>query len=425
MQTAHSPRSSRQSPKTDLSELKIQGYETHVVQTPWRTITTLVLRTEDGFEGYGESRVVGKTHTVIEFLREKPHHFIGQSALNRGEIHRNFTRKDFGAPGEVTMTALALVDMACWDLFGKRAGLPVYKCIGGGFEHRQKIPAYANGWYQGPRTPRSFAAAVEKVAERGYKALKFDPFGNGDLMLSPAEERLSLKIIGAVYRAAAKYDMQILIEMHGRFAPVQALRIAAQIEQYKDRIGWLEEPTLPDDLPALATVRKHTNLPLATGERLYSAKQYARLFDMEGVVDFIQPDITQCGGLSEVLKIADTACLKSIMVAPHNVGGIISTLAGLHLMAAIPNGYILEHFNDFTDKFVKRTGSPYPEVDKQGNFALPTGPGWGVQLNYDFLKSRAAKRVNGVIMDLGLNMFHSATWHQRDGSGALPPPPRK
>ena len=118
-------------------------------------------------------------------------------------------------------------------------------------------------------------------------------------------------------------------------------------------------------------------------------------------------------GVLEAKKLAGNAETYSMMVAPHNVGGIVSTLVGIHLMAGFRNGKILEHFNDFADTNVKNAGTPYPEV-VNGYFPLPEGPGWGVELNYDFIeKNSPSTTEDGVIQDPGLDMFRNRAWHQR------------
>jgi galactonate dehydratase len=158
-------------------------------------------------------------------------------------------------------------------------------------------------------------------------------------------------------------------------------------------------------------VAQHTHIPIATGERLYRATQFRDLCPMR-CVNIIQPDINQCGGLLEVKKIASMAEVYSVMVAPHNVGGIISTTAVLHLMAGLRNGKIVEHFNDFADKPVQAVGSPYPTV-VDGHFSLPQGPGWGVELDYEFLESHPPEKTDGIIQDPGLNMFVDSNWSKR------------
>lgn len=387
--------------------MKITGFKTFVVSTPWRNLTYLVLETDEGYKGVGEARVLGKTHTVLEYLRDARRHIVGHDVYDIEDLYRRFTLLDFGSPGEVVMTALALVEMACWDIIGKKANLPVYQLLGGKVHDR--IPAYANGWYTGERTPEAFAQAAQKVVDKGYLGLKFDPFGNGNLELSRAEYHKSISLIEAVHSVTGG-NVQIFVEMHGRFAPHQAVEIARAIEKFHP--GWIEEPCRPEDLPALRYVMDHTSIPIATGERLYHAQQYRDLLAGR-LAHIIQPDLNQCGGLLETKKICSTAETYSIMAAPHNVGGIITTVATLHMLVGLRNAKILEHFNDFVDAQIKQVGSPYPEVI-DGYFHLPTGPGWGVELNEEFLARHEPRMEDGIISDPGLNMFVRAEWNRRD-----------
>lgn len=386
--------------------MKITDFHTFVVGTPWRNLTYLVLETDAGLTGVGEARVVGKTHTVCEYVRDVKRHIVGHDPHDIEDLYRRMTLLDFGSAGEVVMTGLALVEMACWDIIGKEANLPVYQLLGG--KVRDSVPAYANGWYTVERETEEFIKAAKRVIAKGYRGMKFDPFGNGDLELSRGEFMKSIELIEAV-RDTIGFGNQMFIEMHGRFAPHQAVEIAKAIEPFKP--DWIEEPCRPEDLGALKYVASQTHLPIATGERLYRASQFRDLFEQRSV-HVIQPDLNQCGGLLEVKKIAATAETYSVVVAPHNVGGIISTTAALHLMATLRNGKILEHFNDFVDESIQACGSPYPKV-VDGQFALPTGPGWGVTLDMDFIRANAAKAVDGVIQDPGLNMFEDENWNVR------------
>jgi galactonate dehydratase len=386
--------------------MKITDYKTYVVGTPWRNITYLILETDEGIRGYGEARVLSKTHTVLEYLKDVRRHIIGHDVFDIEELFRRFTLFDFGSPGEVVMSGLALVEMACWDCIGKRANLPVYQLIGG--KVRDRIPAYANGWYRGDRTPESFAEAARKVVDRGYLGLKFDPFGSGDLELSRKEFHRSIELIEAVHSVTGR-SVEMFIEMHGRFAPHQAVEIAKAIEPLNP--GWIEEPCRPEDIGALRYVMDHTCIPIATGERLYHAQQFRDLF-ANRLTHIVQPDINQCGGLLETKKICSTAESYSIMAAPHNVGGIITTVASLHLMAGLRNARILEHFNDFVDSEIQACGSPYPAV-VDGHFQLPSGPGWGVELDLDYLAERHAMHGDEIIRDPGLNIFVNSDWNRR------------
>ena len=387
--------------------MKITDFKTYVFTTPWRHLTYLVLETDQNLRGVGEARVVAKTHTVNEHLKHMRRHIVGHQVYDIEDLYQRFTVLEYGDAGEVTMTALALVEMACWDLIGKKAGLPVCQLLGGPVH--TKIPAYANGWYTVDRDPDAFAAAARRVIERGYHAMKFDPFGAGHWELTPREFRLSIELIEAVH-AAVPEDTQLLIEMHGRFAPHQAVQIAKAIERL--RPAWIEEPCRPDDLGALDYVKAQTCIPIATGERLYKLTSFRELFERR-CAHIIQPDISQCGGLFETKKIASAAEMYSIMVAPHNVGGIITTAATLQLLSTLRNAKILEHFNDFVDSQVKALGSGYPEV-VDGHFHVPTDkPGLGVDMDFDQLEAHRPDTVDGVIQYRGLDLFVSDEWHHR------------
>jgi galactonate dehydratase len=218
----------------------------------------------------------------------------------------------------------------------------------------------------------------------------------------------AMDLIGAVYETV-KGKAQIYIEMHGRFSPNQAVEICKDIEGY--RPGFVEEPCRPLDIGALKYVIDHTSVPIAAGERWYVSTAYNEVF-ANRLVNVVQPDISQCGGLFEVKKISSAAEQFSIMVAPHNVGGVIATAANIHLMFTLRNGKVLEHFNDFSDSYVKDAAENYPEV-VNGAFMLPEGNGWGVEVDTGFLEKHEAMLEGGVIRDPGLDMFRKEKWNRR------------
>lgn len=373
--------------------------------TPWRNLTYITLETADGITGVGEARVVGRTHTVLELLKDTQRHFIGHSAYDINALYQRFTLDDCNKPGSETITALSLLEMACFDLQGKAAGVPLYRLLGG--KVRDKVPAYANGWYTFERDADLFIQAAQEVVNKGYMGLKFDPFGSANLELSRKEYYKSLGLIEAV-ASVLPDNVQMFIEMHGRFTPHQAIEIARDIEKFKP--GWIEEPCRPDDLGAHKLVMSQTSIPVATGERLYTPAEYRELFDSRAA-NIIQVDPTNFGIL-EATHVAAQAENYSMMVAPHNVGGILSTLVNIHLMATLRNGKILEHFNDFADKNVKKAGVWYPKL-VDGHFELPDKPGIGVELDYEFIKDNPPKTQEGIIMDPGLNMFRDPNWNKR------------
>ncbi len=196
----------------------------------------------------------------------------------------------------VSITALSAIDVACWDLIGKQLGCPIYTLLGGNIRDRVKL--YANGWYTHASTPEEFAAKASKVAQMGYGALKFDPFGTSYMSADNNQIRRAIDTINAV-REAVGDDVDILVEGHGRFTPESAIRIAKMMEPFNPR--WFEEPIPPEDIEGLLCVKNKTTIPIATGERLVTKYGFAPLLDRRAV-DIIQPDIVNTGGILEAEK---------------------------------------------------------------------------------------------------------------------------
>lgn len=357
--------------------MRITGITTHVVGTPWRNLTYVQVHTDDGITGVGETRMLGRTDALIGYFREaEAGHIVGSDPFATEDLVRRMKYGDYGRAGEIVMSAIACVEMACWDIKGKALGVPVWQLLGGRVTDRVK--AYANGWYTVERTPEAFHDAARKVTARGYRALKLDPFGTGHFELDHAETLHSLSLVEAV-RDAIGPDTELLVEMHGRFSPATAVRLAKELERFQP--SWLEEPVPPENLKALAKVAAKTSLPIATGERIHDRIEFRELFESQAA-DIIQPDIGHIGGIAETRKLAATAETHYVMIAPHNVGGSVLTAASLQLAGCTPNFKILEHFNDFADAEIKKVVKGAPEV-VDGYFQLPDAPGLGVELDTD------------------------------------------
>jgi galactonate dehydratase len=379
--------------------MRITDVKVYVMGSSWRNFVLARLRTDDGLEGIGEARPVNREEAVAAYLDAAAHRYVlGSDPFNVEDLLLRVTRNDYEVPGAVEMTALAIVEMACWDLIGKATGQPAYRLLGGAC--RDKIKAYANGWYQVARTPEEFATAARRVVARGYRAMKFDPFGAGAGELERHEHLRSVALVEAV-RDAVGPDVELFIEMHGRFTASQATALARDLERFAP--GWIEEPVPPDQPGALARVAAHTTIPIATGERLHTRTAFRDLLAQQ-VTDVLQPDLTHCGGLLETKKIAAMAETYGLVVAPHNVSGPIGTAAVLHLAASIPNLKIQEYFNDFTEPFVNEAASGLPQV-RDGYFSLPTGPGLGVSLNEDVVEAHPYRRQH-------FNLF-AEDWQRR------------
>jgi galactonate dehydratase len=379
--------------------MKIVDVKTYVVGTVWRNLTIVRVITDDGLEGLGEVRMLNHTDALLGYLAEAvPNHVLGHDPFDIEALFQRMYRNDFARAGEIALSGIATIEMACWDIVGKALGQPVYRLLGGAV--RDRIKAYANGWYTVERTPQEFHAAAKRVVEKGYRALKFDPFGAGFYELAFEEKRKVIELVEAV-RDAVGPDIEILIEMHGRFNPATAIELSRELERFKP--SWVEEPVPPENLAALKKAAEKINIPIATGERIHTRYDFRQLFELQAA-DIIQPDITHFGGILETKKLAAWADSYYVLIAPHNVGGPISTAASLHLAACTSNFKIQEHFNDFADAWVKEVAPGNPEV-VDGYFALPQGPGLGVTFNEEFAKAHPRQNVFFNLYD--------ENWHLR------------
>jgi galactonate dehydratase len=359
-----------------------------VMGTAWRNLTIVRLRTDDGLEGVGEVRMVNHTRAVLGYLAHAiPTHVLGADPFEIEALVQRMWRNDYERAGGTVMSGIAAVEMACWDVVGKALGQPVHRLLGGAV--RPHIKAYANGWYTTERTPEQFHAAATRVVERGYRALKVDPFGAGSYELEPEERRRAISLVEAV-RDAIGPDAELLVEMHGRFTPATAIAIARELEPFGP--SWIEEPVPPENLAALEKVSRRVSIPVATGERIHVRHEFRELLERQAA-DVLQPDITTVGGILEARKIAAWAESHYVLVAPHNVGGPISTAAALQLAACTPNFKIQEHFNDFAEAYVKQVAPGVPEV-VDGHFAVPEAPGLGVTLNEDVVRAHPMREIH-------------------------------
>jgi galactonate dehydratase len=385
--------------------MKITQVTPLVLGTGWRDLTFLKVETDEGLTGVGEARVLNRTGAVLGYLTDAvPRYLIGSDPFEVERLVMRMFREDFESADTVVMTGIALAEIACWDIIGKTLNQPVYRLLGGAV--RDKVKAYANGWYTVERTPQEFHAAALRVDARGYRALKLDPFGAGFYELTRDEKLRSIALVEAV-RDAVGPDVEIMIEMHGRFSPVSAAEMAVELARF--RPSWFEEPVPPENSAALkkaSDALAALGIPIATGERLHTLYAYRELFELQAA-DIIQPDITHLGGLLNTKKLAAWAEVYHVLVAPHNVGGPVSTAAALHLAACTPNFKILEHFNDFGEAYVKAAAPGVPEV-VDGYFTLPTGPGLGVVLDEAVIAAHPRRNAH-------FNLF-APDWQKREAA---------
>ncbi len=353
--------------------MKISGIKPlicHAYRTNWVFVK---VTTDDGLHGVGEATLEYREQTVAQAIKELERTLIGLDPHNIEAIWHQTYRDVYWRGGPVLMSALSAVEMALWDIKGKALGVPVYQLLGG--KVRSAVPCYANGWFAPAKTPEEFAAKAKQAVAAGFRGLKWDPFGAAYMELGKTEFRESMRCIEAVV-AAVGPEVDILIEGHGRFNVTTAVRIGRALEEYD--IHWFEEPVPPDNLEALAEVKRRVRVPIAAGERIYSRWDYQRFFALH-CADFAQPDVSHVGGIMEVKKIAAQAEANHIAICPHNPSGPVANAANLQLAACVPNFTVLETMS--ADVAHRRLISTEKIVFHDGQMQIPDLPGLGIDLD--------------------------------------------
>ena len=310
---------------------------------------------------------------MIEVMVAK--HLVGKDPLE-SEVHWTNLYQDIQSRGgRIATTALSGIDIAIWDLKGKILDQPVWKLLGGA--HRKSIRVYANGWYTNPGTPEQNAEEAKIVTGMGYTALKFDPFGQHNYYkLSLEEAQLAEDRVAAVRKAVGP-NVDILVEAHAKFDVMNAIQIGLRLEKYRPL--FYEEPVSQERVSELLEVRNKVNIPIATGERLYTKFPFAEIVDRHAA-DVLQPDIANAGGITELKKIAIIAEAKHITMAPHNVCSPVGAMAELHLDASIINFEIQEYHAEFYTEHYFTVLDGFTR-QKDGYVDLSDAPGLGLDFN--------------------------------------------
>lgn len=340
------------------------------------------VETDEGLYGWGEAYTQLDRDRTIEIHIEQLARYL--KGRNPFDI-KHFTfmaYNDFaGKRGSLELfCAISALEQALWDIAGKATGQPVYNLLGGACRGRMRV--YANGWGGGGDLQELQDNAVA-VIEKGFTALKFDPFPNPwRAYIGKEEEDIAVERVAAV-RDAVGPDVEILVEVHRRLAPSQAIRVANRIEEY--RPYWYEEPVSARDLDALAEVKQTIGLPVVTGEELYTKNEFRDVITKRAA-DFLNPDVCNCGGILELREIAAMADCHHIAVSPHNYNSTtIGLAATIHATAGMLNSPITEYFVNFEE--IGRKIAHTPLIAKDGYVALPTAPGLGVDLDEEQLQA--------------------------------------
>jgi galactonate dehydratase len=353
--------------------VKINGFETFLANAGLRNYLFIRLRTDSGLTGVGEATLEWQEKTVQTLAHEWVlDRVVGRDPLDIEAIVGGLIRDQYQG-GSTVMTAISAVEIALWDLLGKVCNQPVYRLLGGRCHSR--LPAYANGWYGGSTFPREYAEKARDVVSRGYRALKFDPFGVAWKDLTQDEEEKAIDIVAAV-RDAVGGAVGLMIEFHGRLSAGSAIAMIRRLERF--RPAWCEEPVAPECLDLLAEVKRSVAVPIAAGERFYTQTDFFRLASLRAA-DVVQMDLAHCGGILAGKKAAAMAAARDMRVAPHCSIGPVALAACLHFDASTANFMIQEAFAEFDVPWRNALVGGWNPL-KDGEFFLADVPGLGLEL---------------------------------------------
>jgi galactonate dehydratase len=359
--------------------MKITKVETFRHWVDWCNWLVVRITTDEGIVGWGEGSLHGAMDGVEATIQEMGRGLIGQDPQGpERHWHRIYNSWRWRG-GSTFMTALAAIDIALWDIEGKRLGVPIYRLLGGA--QRNTIKVYASHWLSGVRTPEKAFEGAREVRRRGFSAFKFIPFTYEGLRANEASEFALAADIMAAAREGAGDDCEIFVECSEFLSPRNLYRLEDAL--IGSRPGWFEEPIPFENAKVMAQLQQQIKTPIATGERLLIRQEFRELFE-QGGCRIAQPDIMHAGGITEVRRIASFADTYCIPIAPHNSGGAIACAATMHLVASIPNFLIMEQMED--QRHVRDAASSKPIELKDGHFILPEGPGLGLEFNLNAME---------------------------------------
>jgi galactonate dehydratase len=367
--------------KAKALNLKITGLKTFLVDAQNdENFVFVKIYTNKGIVGLGEGTMTGKCKTVATAIEEHERYLVGKDPTDIEYLWQAMFRGPRYRGGPILMSAIGAIDVALWDILGQALGLPIWKLLGG--RARDKVKVYVKHTLQ-PIDPNlsdedKFVARWAGIKKDGWSGSKasFLPTAPDGTMEPPKAIRQGIHLLRRV-REAVGPDFDIHIDVHGVATTPMAVEFCNRAEEYRPFV--IEEPTQLEDLGELAHVRAHTKVPLATGERITTKYPFAEICARH-LVDYVQPDIIHCGGLTEVKKVAAIAEAFRVEVLPHNPNGRVCSFASQHFCMSTPSAGVLEmsggEFPRWDDLFYGR------RTHYQDGFALaPDRPGLGIELN--------------------------------------------
>ncbi|MBO5994462.1 MAG: galactonate dehydratase [Firmicutes bacterium] len=380
--------------------MKITEVNTYYVRPRWGFVEII---TDDGLTGWGEAVLEGHADAVLACVNEYKPYLIGKDPMRIEDIQSTIFRAGFYRGGGVMMSALSGIDQCLWDIKGKFFGAPVWQLMGGACRDRMRVYS----WIGGDR-PSDVGTAAKERMDAGFTAIKMNATDELQMIDSYDKVDAVLERVAAIREACGKY-FGIAVDFHGRVHKPMAKVLAKKLEEFD--LMFIEEPVLCENMDEFKEIRRAANIPIATGERLFTKYDFRRLLETGGV-DIIQPDLSHAGGITEVKKIAAMAEAYDVALAPHCPLGPIALAACLNVDATCYNAVIQEqsigiHYNvgkEVLDYALNRDDFKFTD----GYVDLPKLPGIGVEVNRELVLEENKHP----------HQWKNPVWHHKDGSVA-------
>ena len=345
----------------------------------WDKWLLLKIHCEDGTVGIGEGGVHGwqrPTQTMIETMEP---YLLGKNP-DHIEHHYQWLYRSSHFMGSVVQGALSAIDIALWDIKGKRLEVPIFDLMGG--KTRDRVRCYMHVGSGDFGSADDLAKDALNAVKQGFTAVRFTPFSSDYYLHKSYSEWAdeAVKRVSAV-RETVGSDVDICVEIHRQMNPAESIALGRRLEEFNP--FFYEDPMLPDSPAIMGEVAKKCNIPIATGERFTTIFEYQQLLEANAA-SYVRPDLCLCGGLSGCKKVAAMAEAHHVKVIPHNPLSPISTAACVQLDACIPNFALQEYTGESEPPKSELLLNPL-EL-KEGYITVPDGPGLGVEINEEALK---------------------------------------
>jgi len=385
--------------------LKITAIKPWLVKVPktyWGEYFFVEVNTDEGITGWGEitTTTLVANRAVAGIVKELNASLVGEDPTQIERLwHKTFRSFTYMGSRGASTHVISGIDIALWDIRGKMLGQPIYDLLGG--KVRDDVSLYTHPDQSNFNSDEGIEKEVRAISDSGHTAMKFDPFphigeqsqANAGYLSGkmPAEgERIAAEMTAKI-REYAGPEMELLIDAHGRFDVPTAIRLCNSLED-AGQIDWFEEPVPVESYHALSQVRDKVNVAISVGERLHTRWDFVPIFENK-LADYVMPDVTWTGGITELKKIATMAEAYYIPVSPHDASGPINVVAGAHVMMTTPNFYRVETSNQDLSSYNAFIEEPLD--NSGGTLKLNGKPGLGIDINMDYFHANAVEGFGG------------------------------